>query len=59
MNNAIQCVGYVACGCRDCFDIAIGDCEAETLPLCASCEEACCDEAGESECRCEHAYGGE
>ena len=39
--------GYVACNCRDCFEIAIG------LPgkaLCGDCEEAGCEAGADREC---------
>lgn len=36
--------GYVACGCRDCMEIAIG----LTGALCHECADAGCD--GEGEC---------
>ncbi len=46
--------GYIDCGCRDCFDTAIG------LPgdLCALCEEAGCF-GEDAHCQREDAYGGE
>lgn len=42
--------GYVPCGCRDCFEIAIG----EPGALCWACEEAGCDGG---ECQAPGAYG--
>lgn len=44
---------YQWCGCRDCFDIAVGTVNA--LTLCELCEEAGC-EIGEGECQREDAY---
>src|SRR5687767_439336 len=44
--------GYVDCGCRDCFEVAIG----EPGALCWACEEAGC-ECGNGECQREGAYG--
>jgi hypothetical protein len=46
--------GYVDCGCRDCFDIAIG----EPGALCNDCEAAGC-EANNGECQRSDAYGVE
>ncbi len=45
--------GYQDCGCRDCFEIAIGDGEPA---LCHSCEEAGCDVEGGSECEADHGH---
>lgn len=44
--------GYVPCGCRDCFEVAIGAPGA----LCLSCKEAGCDGG---ECQAPGAYGSE
>lgn len=42
--------GYTHCACRDCFEIAIGS----DPVLCNECEDAECDDSGNSECeRCE------
>lgn len=43
--------GYVDCGCRDCFEIAIG----EPGALCHACKTAGCDP--ERECQAAGAYG--
>jgi hypothetical protein len=43
--------GYIPCGCRDCFEIAIG----EPGDLCWECEEAGCE--GDGECCRADAYG--
>ncbi|WP_330182740.1 hypothetical protein OHB26_03210 [Nocardia sp. NBC_01503] len=39
---------YQWCGCRDCFDVAVGT--VNTLTLCGLCEEAGC-EIGEGDCQ--------
>ncbi len=44
--------GYIDCGCRDCFEIAIG----EPGDFCSGCEKAGCEP--DSECCQESAYGG-
>jgi hypothetical protein len=44
--------GYVECGCRDCFERAIG----EPGSFCWDCLEAECPENGE--CLRDNAYGG-
>ena len=55
--------GYVNCGCRDCFEIAIAsDDDAPGETLCNECEEAGCEahhdgEDRGSECRAPGAYG--
>lgn len=36
-------MGYCACPCRDCFDVAIDG-------LCLACEEAGCSAASDAEC---------
>ncbi len=46
---------YQWCGCRDCFDIAVGT--VNTLTLCGLCEDAGC-EIGDSECQREDTYTG-
>lgn len=43
--------GYHPCGCRDCFEIAIG----EPGEFCWECEEAGCEEG--EECSSPNAYG--
>lgn len=43
-------VGYTDCPCRDCFEISMDG------KLCSLCEEAGCDEEGNSECLGEHSY---
>lgn len=48
--------GYVACACRDCFDIAIAS-SNDKPTLCADCREAGCDVTGQSECERENIYG--
>ncbi len=45
--------GYIDCGCRDCFEIAIG----EAGVFCNECEESGCEE--DSECKRSDAYGCE
>jgi hypothetical protein len=45
--------GYVACGCRDCMETAIGAYGA----LCHACESAGCDP--DEECCADGAYGTE
>lgn len=49
--------GYVDCGCRDCFDVAIAS-DGELGALCGDCEEAGC-EADAGECARQDAYGGD
>jgi hypothetical protein len=48
--------GYTDCACRDCFDIAVSDDMAKP-DLCNLCEDAGCDETGQSECARDDAYG--
>lgn len=43
--------GYVDCGCRDCFEIAIG----EPGCMCSECVKAGCEPG--SECQAPGAYG--
>ncbi len=43
--------GYVNCGCRDCFEVTVG----EPGEFCTDCEEAGCEE--DSECCADGAYG--
>lgn len=45
--------GYIDCGCRDCFEIAIG----EPGDFCTNCEDAGCE--ADSECQSPNAYGGD
>lgn len=45
-------MGYCDCSCRDCFETAIEGDDDEN-PLCAYCEEAECDDTGESDCQCD------
>ena len=49
--------GYCDCGCRDCFEIAIGESGVPTL--CLECEGAGCDVNGDDECRSPEAYAGQ
>jgi hypothetical protein len=35
--------GYVACSCRDCFEIAISSEGDDKLPMCHACVEAGCE----------------
>jgi len=50
--------GYTYCGCRDCFEIAIG----EPGEICRECKTAGCDPGdpvvSRLECLAPHAYGG-
>jgi len=48
--------GYTDCACRDCFDIAVSD-DMDAPDLCGDCEDAGCDDTGESECSRDDAYG--
>jgi hypothetical protein len=48
-------VGYSPCGCRDCFEIAIGEI-GHPDTLCWECEEAECQP--NEECEAPGAYGG-
>lgn len=50
--------GYVNCGCRDCFEIAISGDDENEPALCNECEDAGCDCDG-GECNRDDAYGGE
>lgn len=43
--------GYVACACRDCFEIAVADDDGPAL--CWACEETGCNVAGGEGCQCE------
>lgn len=47
--------GYQTCGCRDCFEIAIG---VQGEALCWKCEESEC-ETGDAECLAPYAYENE
>lgn len=49
--------GYVPCACRDCFDIAIADNQADGA-LCHECEEAGCGH-NDGECKRSDAYGAD
>jgi hypothetical protein len=53
--------GYVPCGCRDCFDVAISSTDAPAL--CLLCKDAGCDisygEDSGSDCQRDDAYGVE
>ena len=42
--------GYPACGCRDCFDVAISS-DVHKHGLCCACREAGCDGDGIGGCR--------
>ena len=42
--------GYVHCGCRDCFEIAVG----EPGCMCHACEDAGCE--ADQACEAPHAY---
>jgi hypothetical protein len=46
-------VGYTACSCRDCFEIAIG---VTGEALCNDCEDAECEAGADQECRSPYAY---
>lgn len=47
--------GYQPCGCRDCFEIAVG----EPGAMCSDCQGRCGPEFSTSaECQGPHAYGG-
>ncbi len=48
--------GYVACACRDCFEVAIADESDESPAMCHACTGAGCESDGESECSAPHAY---
>lgn len=43
--------GYIACACRDCFELAIG----EPGAFCHACEDAGCED--DCECEADGAYG--
>lgn len=50
VTRALAPSGYTPCGCRDCFEVAIGKSGA----LCHACAEAGCD--GSAECQAPGAY---
>jgi hypothetical protein len=55
-NKPRKPTGYCDCPCRDCFDISMTNSDGEPS-LCSDCEEAGCNETGDSECCRDDAYG--